>query len=49
MTYIEQRGVERGLRFIKEPLFYLSGVLLKKAGGNRRTDDIVTKSHSFTY
>ncbi len=29
-TYKEQQGVERGFRFIKDPLFHLSGVFLKK-------------------
>jgi transposase len=28
--YKEQQGVERGFRFIKAPLFHLSGVFLKK-------------------
>jgi transposase len=30
LTYKEQQGVERGFRFIKDPLFHLSGVFLKK-------------------
>jgi transposase len=29
-TYREQQGVERGFRFIKDPLFHLSGIFLKK-------------------
>jgi transposase len=29
-TYKEQQGVERGFRFIKDSLFHLSGVFLKK-------------------
>jgi transposase len=29
-TYKEQQGVERGFRFIKDPLFHLSSVFLKK-------------------
>jgi transposase len=29
-TYKEQQGVERGFGFIKDPLFHLSGVFLKK-------------------
>ena len=29
-SYKEQQGEERGFRFIKEPLFHLSGVFLKK-------------------
>jgi transposase len=29
-TYKEQQGVERGFRFIKDPLFHLNGVFLKK-------------------
>jgi transposase len=29
-TYKEQQGGERGFRFIKDPLFHLSGVFLKK-------------------
>ncbi|MFT5815380.1 MAG: hypothetical protein ACI9VT_003153 [Psychroserpens sp.] len=30
MSDKEQQGVERGFRFIKDPLFHLSGVFLKK-------------------
>jgi transposase len=37
--YKEQQGVERGFRFIKDPLFHLSGVFFEKAGENRRSDD----------
>jgi transposase len=29
-NYKEQQGVERGFRFIKDPLFHLSGFFLKK-------------------
>jgi transposase len=29
-TYKKQQGVERGFRFIKDPLFHLSGIFLKK-------------------
>jgi transposase len=38
-TYKEQQGVERGFRFIKDPLFHLSGVFFEKARENRRADD----------
>jgi transposase len=37
-TYKEQQGVERGFRFIKDPLFHLR-FFFEKAGENRRAND----------
>jgi transposase len=39
-TYKEQQGVECGFRFIKDLLFHLGGVFLKKSEDNRRADDV---------